>query len=244
MRFTENIRAAFRVGLASARANLVPMVVLFGLAVVVSLGYFNVPEVSAALGPVVRWQDEYGWIAAFATCGVFCGLLPGVFVFLVRRLRVAHPWRTLLVQVGWSGICGIVSQVVFSLNAELFGTGTDLVTLGLKTLVFQFAWVPLFYAPVGALVYFWMGCDFSLIRFRRECTWRSWVAVLLPNLITNWVLWIPCSFAVHSFPTDLQIQLTGFANAFYSLLLIWIGRQSGVQRSRHSVGVMPVSRLK
>lgn len=89
-----------------------------------------------------------------------------------------------------------------------------------------------------------MGCDFSLIRFRRECTWRSWVAVLLPNLITNWALWIPCSLIVHLFPTDLQIQLTGFANAFYSLLLIWIGRQSGVQRSRHSVGVTPVSRLK
>ena len=65
-----------------------------------------------------------------------------------------------------------------------------------------------------------------------------------PSLITNWALWIPCSFIVHLFPTDLQIQLTGFANAFYSLLLIWIGRQSGVQRSRHSVGVTPVSRLK
>lgn len=89
-----------------------------------------------------------------------------------------------------------------------------------------------------------MGCDFSLIRFRRECTWRSWVAVLLPNLITNWALWIPCSLIVHLFPTDLQIQLTVFANAFYSLLLIWIGRQSSVQRSRHSVGVTPVTRLK
>lgn len=235
---------AFRTGLSSVRANLVPMIVLLCLAAALAICYFSVPATATLLNPLARWQEESGWVAAFTTCGIFCGLLPGVFILFVRRLRVSSPGRTILVQVLWSGICGIVSQIVFSLNAEVFGTGTDLVTLGLKTLVFQFAWVPLFYAPVGALVYFWMGCDFSLVRFRHECTWRSWMAVLLPNLITNWALWIPCSLVVHLFPTDLQIQLTGFANAFYSLLLIWIGRQSGVQRSRHSVGVTPVSRLK
>ena len=241
---TEMLFRAIRTGFASVRENLVPMVVLLGLAVALTAGYYTSPGVSAALSPLAGWQSENGWVAAFVTCGVFCGLLPGAFILLVKRLRVRCPGRTILVQVLWSGACGVVSQAVFSLNAYLFGTGIDFATLCLKTAVFQFAWVPLFYAPAGALIYFWMGCDFSVGRFRRECTWRNWLAVLVPNLMTNWALWIPCSFVVHLFPTELQIQLTGFANAFYGLLLIWIGRQSGVQRSRHSVGVTPVSRLK
>lgn len=213
------------VGWAAVKANAVPMVVLFCAAVALSIGYFTSPVVLDVLAPVAEWQRENGWIAAFVTCSVFCGLLPGAFILFVRRLEVACPWRTIAVQVLWSGICGVVSQIVFSLNARLFGMGTSFVTLILKTLVFQFVWVPLFYGPVGALVYLWMGSDFSSARFRRECTWRNWLSVLLPNLITNWALWIPCSFIVHLFPVELQVQLTGFANAFYSLLLIWIGRR-------------------
>lgn len=46
----------------------------------------------------------------------------------------------------------------------------------------------------------------------------------MPNLLTNWAVWLPCSYVVFLFPTVLQVQLTGLVNSFYGLLLIWIGR--------------------
>ena len=130
------------------------------------------------------------------------------------------------VQTGWSGICGVASDYMFSLNAYLLGTGVDFLTLCVKTAICQFVWTPLFFAPLGAIVYFWMGRDFSPLRFRREMPPRFYYGLVLPNLLVNWALWIPVTFAIHTFPTPLQIQLSGLASALFSLMLLAIGRSS------------------
>ena len=85
-------------------------------------------------------------------------------------------------------------------------------------------WTPIFFAPIGAAVYFWIGRDFSFERFRRERPPRFYYGLVLPNLLVNWVLWIPVTFAIHAFPTPLQIQLSGLAAALFSLMLLAIGR--------------------
>ena len=53
---------------------------------------------------------------------------------------------------------------------------------------------------------------------------RFYHGLVLPNLLVNWVLWIPVTFAIHAFPTPLQIQLSGLAAALFSLMLLAIGR--------------------
>jgi uncharacterized membrane-anchored protein len=80
-------------------------------------------------------------------------------------------------------------------------------------------WTPIFFAPVGAVVYFWIGRDFSFERFRKDMPDRFYHGLVLPNLLVNWVLWIPVTFAIHAFPTPLQIQLSGLAAALFSLML-------------------------
>ena len=130
----------------------------------------------------------------------------------------------LAVQTLWSGICGVVSDWMFSLNAYMFGTGVDLLTLSVKTTVCQFVWTPVFFAPIGAVVYFWIGRGFSLERFCSEIPDRFYYGLVLPNLLVNWVLWIPVTFAIHAFPTPLQIQLSGLAGALFSPMLLAIGR--------------------
>ena len=91
-------------------------------------------------------------------------------------------------------------------------------------MVCQFVWTPIFFAPVGAVVYFWIGRDFSFERFCKEMPDRFYYGLVLPNLLVNWVLWIPVTFAIHAFPTPLQIQLSGLAAALFSLMLLAIGR--------------------
>ena len=192
MRFAEDIRGAFRVGLASVRANLLPMVVLWAAAVLAVLGYYHVSWVAPVLQPLHEWQDAQGWIAAFLNRFVFCGMLPGAFILTMKALAVRHPIAAILAQTLWSGICGIVIGWMYELNALWFGTGVDFWTLSVKTVVCQFVWTPFFFAPVGALVYYWIGRDFSLARCREEWSTGFWTDKFLPNLLVNWAIWIPC----------------------------------------------------
>ena len=57
-------RDALAVGLRSVRANAVPMVVLWAVAVALVFAYHAVPAVAAALEPISRWQTAGGWGAA------------------------------------------------------------------------------------------------------------------------------------------------------------------------------------
>ena len=148
----------------STADNAVPMVVLWALAAITVVCYYRVPFVAGFLEPLRAWQAENGAVAAFASRFVFCGLLPGVFMVTMRHLAVPRPLLVIAVQSLWSGLCGIVSGWMFELHALWFGTGIDFWTLAAKTAMNQFAWTPLYFAPVGALVYFWIGRDFS---FRR-----------------------------------------------------------------------------
>ncbi len=214
----------WRIGWEAVKKNRLPAGVLWAVSIAAVFAYYALPTVPALLEPLARWQKESGWFAAFLNRVIFCGLIPGVFIVCIKSLRPKHVAAVLAVQTLWSGICGVVSDWMFSLNAYMLGTGVDLLTLSAKTAVCQFVWTPIFFAPIGAVVYFWIGRDFSFARFRKEMPDRFYYGLVLPNLLVNWVLWIPVTFAIHSFPTPLQIQLSGLAAALFSLMLLAIGR--------------------
>ena len=220
----EQCNSPWGIGWEAIKRNRLPMVILWVVSVVTVLAYYTLPAVSAALEPLARWQRESGWLAAFLNRVIFCGLIPGMFIVCVKSLRPKHVMAVIAVQTVWSGICGVVSDCMFSLNAQMFGTGVDFLTLCVKTAICQFVWTPLFFAPLGAIVYFWMGRDFSILRFSRELPSRFYYGLVLPNLLVNWALWIPVTFAIHMFPTPLQIQLSGLASSLFSLMLLAIGR--------------------
>lgn len=219
----------WKAGFDSARANWLPMVALWSVAALLVLSYYGSPSFARMLEPLSRWQKESGWLAAFLNRVAFCGILPGVFIVCVPSLRPRRVFMTLVVQTLWSGFCGIVSDFMFSLNAAILGTGVDFLTLTLKTAINQFAWTPLFFSPLGSLVYFWIGCDFSCEKVRRKLPDRFYHDIVLPNLLVNWALWIPVTYAIHMFPTPLQIQLAGLTSALFSLMMLAIGRRSGAR---------------
>lgn len=201
------------------------MAVLWLAAAFLVLSYYGSSNFARALEPLSRWQKESGWIAAFLNRVAFCGILPGIFIVSVPSLRPRRVLPTLVVQTLWSGLCGIVSDFMFSLNAAVFGTGVDFLTLTLKTAVNQFVWTPLFFSPLGSMVYFWIGCDFSCEKVRRKLPNRFYYDIVLPNLLVNWALWIPATYVIYMFPTPLQIQLAGLASALLSLVMLAIGRR-------------------
>ena len=50
--------------------------------------------------------------------------------------------------------------------------------------------------------------------------------VYVPNLISNWVVWIPAVAAVYAFDQDLQIQALGFVSCFWALVCLQLGKRA------------------
>lgn len=220
-------RSAVRIGFLSVRANVVPLVVLWGLAAALAVSYYTVPEVAEALEPLSRFQKHSGCLAAFANRVVFCGLLPGVFLFAVQSLRPQRPLLTIACQSLWCGLWGAVCDFFYRFLEFVFGSGADFPTLLAKTCANQFVWTPLVIAPVNAVFFFWLGHGFSFRRMRDEWPGNYAADVYAPNLVANWIVWVPVFFAIYAFPQPLQVQLSGLVGAFWSLVCIRVGVFSG-----------------
>ena len=132
---TVKFRDALSVGLRSVRANAVPMVVLWAIAVALVLAYHAIPAVAAALEPISRWQTAGGWGAAFLNRVVFCGLLPGVFMVTVPSIRPPRVGWVVLTYCLWGGLWGVIADGFFTLQQAVFGAGADFQTLAAMTAV-------------------------------------------------------------------------------------------------------------
>ena len=215
----------------SVRANAVPMVVLWLLALAMICAYRLSPSVAVALDPLARWQTESGWLASFLNRLFFAGFLPGVFLMTVKALRVRHPLRVALAQGVWCGIWGIACGWFYEFQALAFGADSSLTTLVLKTVVDQFVWTVLVVAPANGVFFLWMGQDFSWTRTRRVWPRRFYSELVLPILVPNWCLWIPVVAIVYAFPLPLQVQVSGLALSVSMLLSLSVGRIVGKEKS-------------
>ena len=226
MKLAGSFAAAFRIGLVSARANFLPMIVLWTLAGALVGAYYLIAPFREMLEPMADWHRAYGWRAAFVSQAVFCGVLPGLFLLAFRSIRPRHPFLTILAQTLWCGTFGICCNGLFRLMAQAFGDNAQVSTVLVKAAIDQFVWTVLVIAPANAVFFFWLGRDFSFARVKRDWSCPFFRRMVMPNLIPNWIVWIPVSLAVFSFPFPLQIHVNGIVCTFWTLMCLQIGRRT------------------
>lgn len=220
------LSASLSAGWDAAKANRLPMLVLWLLAAATVICYYTVPCVAAAFGPLMEFQLRYGPIAAFANRLVFTGLLPGIFLCSMKSIRPRHPLAVITVQSLWCGLWGVICDKMYIFVDWMFGGGTDALSVALKTLFDQLPWTVLVIAPANSAFYFWVGRGFSLRRTREE--WPSgafWRTLVMPFLLANWCVWVPVTVAVFLFPLPLRVHIVGFASAFWTLMCLRLGRR-------------------
>lgn len=228
MKLVGDIRAAFRIGLVSARVNRLSFVVLLTFTVLLALAYFCIPCVRSGLEPLRHFMEKNGASAAFLSMVVFAGLIPWIFFLIDRSIRPEYPGWTGVVQVLWRSVLCVACFWLYRAQDALFGSGADVLTLLKKTAVDQFIWTPLFLSPLDSLFYFWLGRDFSFRRCRDEWPRDGFVSgVMLPNLLSGWCISIPTNVVVYMFPLDLRILVMGLIGSFWTLVCLQIGRRSG-----------------
>ena len=216
---------ALHIGLASARANAVPMFVLWAIAAFLACAYYFLPGAENAFGPFAHFQRRWGVAAAVANQMVFCGLIPCVFVQTVKRIRTSRPIVKSALSAIWCGAWGAVYFHLYGLQSQMFGSGHGFATLIAKAAFDQFVWSPLVPIPLSAVFLLWMGNGFSLSETRRKCRDGFLARIWLPNLVSSWCVWIPVVFAVYAFPGDLQVQVLGLVSSFWTLMCLQIGKR-------------------
>ena len=217
------LRSSLRAGWAAAKANMLPMLVLWSSAVLTIACYCTFPGFAAMFEPIAALQREYGWMTAFANRMVFTGLIPGMFLLAMRSIRPRHPFAVVAAQSLWCGMWGVICDKLYVFMDWMFGDGTDVLSVAMKTLFDQVPWTILVIAPSNAAFYFWIGHGFSWRRTRSEWPDGFWRTLVMPFLVSNWCVWIPVTAVMFMFPLPLRVHIGGFASAFWTLMCIYLG---------------------
>ena len=213
--------------MASVRENCVPMVVLWLAAAVTVLLYGQSPAFHGMMESLSGLQAKGGYFAAFLNRLVFCGIVPGAFILALPRLRPQRRAATVVLLTAlWCSAWGVVCDGFYRLQQVWFGAEADLPTVVLKTLVDQFVFNAFVISPTSAAFYFWTasGLDIAETRRRWPSAWLT--SVVLPNLVTSWCVNIPVTAALYLLPQPLQVQLSGLAASFWTLVSLGIGRRT------------------
>lgn len=218
------IRHAVAEGLRSARRNAKPAAVLVLLTAGLILGYEHLAPMRAAMDRLAEARERTGIGFGVVSTALFGGALPLVF----RRLLLRQPATgdEILFGVCFWGYKGAELGLFYDLQAHLWGTGSDFLTLVTKVFFDQGVYCPLVAVPTMTLGYLWLDCGFSFRRTRAALRAEGYWARALPVLISNALLWVPAIFIVYTLPTALQLPLQNLILTFWVLILMLLARTS------------------
>ena len=200
------------------RINLIPGLVLWIMGVclvaIYYLGEFSRPW----FNQIIILKETYGFAySAVSTC-FFGGLIPYVFMQLTGRDRLKGLWSGVIF-LGYWAIRGIDVDAFYRLQAMVFGTEVDSLTIVSKVLVDQFVYCVVWASPITALFYTWREAGFSLKQWKGSKTWSELFDMILIFTVTTWVVWIPGTAIIYSLPSALQIPLFNLTLCFFVILV-------------------------
>ena len=213
-------RSSLAEGLAAARQNVRPAIVLLVFTTLLILGYEFWPAMHGVLNELAAIRDRTGWTFAVISTALFGGALPLVF----RRFLLHRPptFDEVVFGVTFWGYKGFEVALFYDFQAWLWGSDHEPATLVLKVLTDQFVYVPLIAVPNMTLGYLWLANGFIRRRTREQLRKRSFWSRALPVLISNASVWIPACAFIYMFPTALQLPLQNIVLIFWILILMLV----------------------
>lgn len=213
------------------KANLLPGLVLQGIACVVVAIYYLAPEARGAYEWIGEVKVEYGYWYSAITTAFFGGLVPFLFLVSVGKVERSDFWPVGLFFVGAWTLRGLEVDFLYRMQALMFGSDNQTLTIVKKVAVDQFVYCPLWSAPTTALLYRWKDCGFSWRRFRSELDRDFFLLEVPAVLVSIWVVWIPGTALIYSMPSPLQVPLFQLVLCFFVLLVSVLGKKR-VEKAR------------
>ena len=212
----------FSAGLRSARANLLPGLVIQLLMIALVAAYYFFPPSRSCFQVLAMAKARWGYGFSFFVSIIAGALLPAIFkAAVLRRVRVSRgDWSEFVFLCLFWGVDGVLIDGFYRLQAGVFGAHADFPTVFKKLLVDQFIYNPLFAAPYAISWFEFKNRHYRWSTMGNVFTFDFYRAHTIPALFATWAVWIPVTSAIYSLPSLLQIPLFALALTFWSLLLI------------------------
>ena len=195
------------------------------VAVLLVAAYHVSGAVRAACAALATMKSNGGLAFAAASAAVAGGLLPEVAKVITDRGRNPLSGRggEVSFNVAFFAFNGVVVDVLYRVEARLFGTEASMGTIAEKTAFDQFVFNPVWLALIVAL-YAWRAHGFSLTATLSVLrTGGSFYKTrVVPLLLPSWCFWIPMVLIIYSLPVPLQFLLFVLALGAGSLILVVI----------------------
>lgn len=220
MNESPTIAESARRGWRAARTNALPGAILVLIAIGVLMGYHHWPRFHEALEVVRGWKERYGFLFSAVSTAFFAGFLPLFFRLIPKATRKDVGWRHLPFFLAFWATKGLEVDLLYRVQARVFGDSADPAVVIPKVIVDQFVYVPLWAVPTMILGYLWKdsGYSFSVMRARLGRRWYR--NRCLPLLISNLAIWIPAVAVIYNLPLALQLPLQNLILCLFVLLVM------------------------
>lgn len=211
------------------------LVLLAALALVIL--YYHVPSVGSALDRLGALSRSGGLPFAAGLTAVTAGLIPWLLRMAAPSIRPAHPWKDLLHSLVWWALMGMVVSSFYRLLTVLFGDQPTPGVVAAKVLCDSTLFTMLVGSPGNAVSHLWKDLGWDLAALRRHLRPGWYRRIVVPNLLPNWVIWLPGAAIFYCLPLDLQLPVANGIGCCWALLCVRIAshssRPGAVEASSH-----------
>jgi hypothetical protein len=211
--------AAIRDGWQSAKANVVPGLVIVSLAGLIVVAYYRIPAVDHSLQGVQKFREKWGVWFSMAASAFGAGMVPGLYLILTRkearrgRRTVVDFFYTCLV---WASSAVVIDRF-YAFQAWLWGQSVTLPILFGKIFADQFIFTPVIGIQIPAFGFRLRDMNYDL-RALKQSFQENWlIKVIVPMLVACWLTWIPGTLVIYSLPLSLEIPMMVLIQCFFAL---------------------------
>jgi hypothetical protein len=208
------------------KKNLRPGIVLWVLLLVFWFLYKTNEDFNGLLQQLAELKKETGYVFSFVAYLLFAAVLPEFLkVIFFQQGKLQRSNISYLLYAGLVfGTFGIISDLIFSLQAKLFGESTDAQTLIIKTTVDQLIFSP-FQCTSVLMLFMWKEDGFTSNFINKVSKPGFFKERLLPMYVAMWMVWIPGVSLVYLMPSILQLPVSSFILCFWSLIITFMSQK-------------------
>ncbi|MEX0774912.1 MAG: hypothetical protein WD042_04255 [Phycisphaeraceae bacterium] len=218
-------------GIAAAKANVLPGVILWIAGVLILLAWFTWPPAQRFLQHVADLKVHYGYLYSAIATAIFAGVIPVVMQRLFGRPRQPQARNMLLFLVLFWAYRGAEVDLLYRLQSHWFGDGYAWPTLAAKIVIDQLVYCPLWAVPTMAWALEWVQKDRRgeavpggpATGRKVPMAWRQWYLVkVVPVLIPNWFVWVPAVAMIYAMPPALQLPIQNLVACLWVMMVLFM----------------------
>jgi len=213
----------------TATQNFIPGCVTVCIGGIILVLYNTVGGVKDAFEAVSDVRDDVGVSFGAASTAFWAGTIPALVLWMTGVLKGTLKRKVVDVvylTVLWASI-GVLVHYFYELQEEVFGDGTDFLTILQKVIVDQFILNPFVAQPYFFCALRYRDVNYNCAALCETLRHPMNVAIVIAaQLVAVWCTWIPGTSLIYLMPTELQLILQNILCVFFSILLSMLSANS------------------